>query len=262
IRLIVDSNRFNNESLELGGPESLSIEEFMKKIAVARNKKEPTVFHLPLGLIVFFLSILERVVYGLLPLTVGQLASFRNDGSAAANSLMKKSAPLMKSIDDIISAGLESDSPAVDIPVALQKECRVFCKYLVKAPPDSYVLEKYNDCHTKLDFSPVDFHDALLIKLAGSMPLFTRMTDAYSRFFRPTSAVRKKLAYLVAILETSPHHFRYFESVDCKGFFGFLVKAGIKGVGLAFHLLFSFLLLFPLQMVAKVYGKKPGAVES
>ncbi|MCP4146886.1 MAG: NAD-dependent epimerase/dehydratase family protein, partial [bacterium] len=61
IRLIVDSNRFNNESLELGGPESLSIEEFMKKIAVARNKKEPAVFHLPLGLIVFFLSILERV---------------------------------------------------------------------------------------------------------------------------------------------------------------------------------------------------------
>jgi len=258
IHIEADS-RYHGEVLELGGPETVSIKDFMRKIAreKKKSKKSPAVFHLPIGLIAFFLSILERVVYGLLPMTVGQLASFRNDGTAKGNSLAKKLSPFMTGLDEIIEKSLEQDKP-IDIPKPLLRECRVFCRYLVKQTPNNYVLEKYHQCQQKLNFQPVDFFDAFLLKLAAARPFFTRMTDAYSRFFRSNSIVRKKLAYLMAILETSPPYFRFYDSVDSKGKLGLLVKIGIKGIGMAMHLLVSFIFLFPLQLVAKIVKGKPG----
>jgi hypothetical protein len=88
------------------------------------------------------------------------------------------------------------------------------------------------------------------------------MTDTYSRFFRSNSTVRKKLAYLMAILEVSPPYFRFYDSADGTGKLGLLVKIGFKGVGMAFHLLISFIFLFPLQVLSKLIKKKPEAVES
>ncbi|MCP5105413.1 MAG: NAD(P)-dependent oxidoreductase [bacterium] len=257
IRQVVDSARFHGEVLEIGGPEALPIEEFLKKTARARGKENPRALHLPVGLIAFFLGILERVVYGLLPLTVGQLASFRNHSTAEPNPVTTKSASLMKGMDEIIADSLETETPP-DIPKHLMQECRVFSKYLAKQKPGNYVLEKYHQCHEKLNFRTADFHDALLLKLARIRPFFTRMADVYSRFFRPNSAVRRKLAYLMAILEVSPPSFRFYDSTG-GGKLGFLIKFGLTGAGTAFHLLFSFLFLFPLQIAAKVFGKKPGA---
>ena len=218
LRQVEESSRYDGEILEIGGPENISIEDFLKRIAQARGKENPHVLHLPVGLIAFFLSLLEPLVYGLLPMTVGQLASFRNDGVAESNSL--------------------------------------FTKYLVRQSPNNYILEKYNECHQKLDLLPVDFFDSLLLKLAKLRPLFTRTADGYSRFFRPTSSVRKRLAYLAAILEVSPPYFRFYDSADGEGKVGFFLKAAIRGAGLAFHLLLSFPFLFPLQIISKLTGKR------
>ncbi len=257
LRQVEETSRYHGEILEVGGPEKLSIEDFMKKVAHARRDDEnqhnndPRTLHLPVGLIVFFLSILERVVYGLLPLTVGQLASFRNDGTAEKNTLTSKLFPFMKGMDEIIKKSLEKDEPP-DIPPHLLKECRVYCKYLAGQTPNNYVLGKYKECHEKINLGPVDFFDSFLLKLSRIRPVFTRMTDAYSRFFRPTSSVRKKLAYLMAVIEVSPPYFRFYDSADGGGKLGFLVKAALKGTGLALHLLFSFLFFFPLQVLAKL----------
>jgi len=261
IQAIENDSRYNDEVLELGGPEVISIDDFLKKIALSRGKKKPRVFHLPIGIIGFFLSILERVVYGLLPLTVGQLASFRNEGTAAENSLFKRLSPGMMGIEKIIKDSLETDeddpSAAAEVPAALTRECQTFCRYLSKQKPTAYVIKKYHLCHQELGFKPVDFHDALLLKLAGRSPFFTRMVDAYSRFFRPGSTARGKLAYLFAILEVSTPYFRCYDTADGPGKLGFLVKAGLKGAGLALHLSISVLFLFPLQILAKLIGKKP-----
>ena len=216
-----------------------------------------------MGLTVFFLSLLERVVYGLLPLTVGQLASFRNNGTARENALTKMLSRRMTGLEGMLVESLESgadDSSArVEIPADLVRECRTFCRYLVKQNPNAYVLEKYHLCHQKIALTPVDFHDTLLLKLAAFRPFFTRMVDAYSRFFRSASTPRKKLAYLVAILEVSPPFFRYYDRADGMGKLAFLVKAGLKGAGLALHLLLSLFFLLPLQGLAKLLHKKPAA---
>jgi nucleoside-diphosphate-sugar epimerase len=249
--------RYHGEVLEIGGPETIAIKDFMKKIALTRGKKNPRALPLPMGIIVFSLSILERVVYGLLPFTIGQLGSFRNHSTAESNSLSKRLSPFMKGLDEMIANGLEKEA-VKEIPKPLMKECRVFCRYLVKQKPDNYILEKYYQCHQRLTFTPVDFHDALLLKIASVRPFFTRTADAYSRFFRSNSLVRKKLAYLFAILEVSPPYFRYVDSADGPGKLGFIIKAGLKGAGLAFHLFFSALFLFPLQLVSRLTGKKTG----
>lgn len=268
IQAIENDSRYKDETLELGGPEVISINDFLKKIALSRGKKKPRVFHLPIGFIVFFLSILERLVYALLPLTVGQLASFRNEGTAEENSLVKQLSPRMMGIDKIIKDSLETDDddPSVlaEVPADITRECQTFCRYLVKQNPTVYVIKKYHLCQQKLGFRPADFHDVLLLKLAGRGPFFTRMVDAYSRFFRPGSTVRGKLAYLFAILEVSTPYFRCYDTADGPGKWGFLVKAGLKGAGLALHLLISALFLFPLQILAKLTGKKqkPGNVVS
>lgn len=260
IQTIENDSRYRDEVLELGGPQAISINDFVKKIAFSRGKKKPRVFHLPMGLIVFFLSILERVVYGLLPLTVGQLASFRNQGTAEENSLVKQLSSRMKGIEQIIRDSLETDEddPSVlaEVPAVLIRECQTFCRYLVKQKSNAYIIKKYHLCQQKLGFTPVDFHDALLLELAGRSPFFTRMVDAYSRFFRPDSTARGKLAYLVAILEVSTPYFRYYDTADGPGKLGFLVKAGFKGAGLLFHLLISALFLLPLQILAKLTRKK------
>jgi len=259
---IVEEQRFRGEVLELGGAESITIKEFMKGIARRQGKRKPKVLHLPLRLIAFFLSILERLVYRLLPITVGQLASFRNDSTAKENTLQHMLAPRMKDVNEIIDDSLKTENETesladiADIPAELQKECRTFCRYLVKQDPNTYVLHKYNKCHQKKDLSPEDFHDKLLIKLAGIRPFFTRMTDAYSRFFRPNSTPRKKLAYLMAILDVTPPYYRYYDKADGPGKLGFLIKAGLLGCGLFFHLLISFLFLFPIQIASKFSGKK------
>jgi nucleoside-diphosphate-sugar epimerase len=268
IQTIENDGRYRDEVLELGGPEAISINDFLKKIALNRGKKKPRIFHLPIGLIGFFLSILERVVYGLLPLTVGQLASFRNEGTAEENSLVKQLSSRMMGIEKIIKDSLETgeDDPSAlaEVPAALIRECQTFCRYLVKQKPTAYVIKKYHLCQQKLGFKPVDFHDALLLKLAGRSPFFTRMVDAYSRFFRPGSTARGKLAYLFAILEVSTPYFRCYDTADGPGKLGFLVKTGLIGAGLALHLLISALFLFPLQILAKLTGKKqkPGVVEN
>jgi NADH dehydrogenase len=260
IQSIENDSRYKDEVLELGGPEVISINDFVKKIALSRGKKKPRTFHLPIGLIGFFLSILERVVYGLLPLTVGQLASFRSEGTAEENSLMKQLSPGMMGIEKIIKDSLETNeegpSALAEVPAALIRECQIFCRYLVKQKPNAYVIKKYHLCQQKLSFTPVDFHDALLLKLAGRSPFFTRMVDAYSRFFRADSTARKKLAYLVAILEVSTPSFRCYDTADGPGKMAFLVKAGLKGAGLALHLLISALFLLPLQILAKLTGEK------
>lgn len=201
---------------------------------------------------------MERFVYGLLPITVGQLASFRNPGAARSNSLTDSMAGEMVDIDGMIGDSLETDSPEdADVPEPLKSECNVFCKYLTGQPATPYVLKQYARCFEKIDFTPADFHDKLLLKIAKIRPLLTRSADAYSRFFRPTSTVRKRLSYLMAILEVTPPYFRYYDSVDEAGKLGLLVKMGLNGTAMVFHIFFSALFLLPLQVVAKVTSKSP-----
>lgn len=99
---IVDSGRFDGEVLELGGPDVLTINDFVKRIHKAHTGRVPRLTHLPLGFIVGSLRLVEKVFPALLPVNSGQFASFSNDGTAEGNSLVTAASGNMKGIDNII----------------------------------------------------------------------------------------------------------------------------------------------------------------
>jgi NADH dehydrogenase len=99
---IVSSDRFSNETLDLGGPETLTMDQFVRRIHTAMRGGRPRMFHLPLGPVLGILRLLERPFPSLLPVSSGQFASFCNDGTATGNDLLEAHADRMMNIDDML----------------------------------------------------------------------------------------------------------------------------------------------------------------
>jgi NADH dehydrogenase len=96
---IVENGGFENRIVEIGGPETLSIEELLLKIRRIRYGKPPRVVHLPAGPITAALGILEKFVPGL-PITAGQLKSFTNDSTAEPH--LRGTCAFRETIDDVL----------------------------------------------------------------------------------------------------------------------------------------------------------------
>lgn len=101
---IVRADRFRGETLEIGGPEILTIEELLACIRRARSGRPLRTVHLPLGLMVAVLKPLEKLFYAQLPFTIGQLATFRNAGTIKRNSLWEEHCAHLKNLNDMLSA--------------------------------------------------------------------------------------------------------------------------------------------------------------
>jgi NADH dehydrogenase len=90
---------FDNQTVELGGPEVVSIEDLLLKL---RGARAPVV-HLPAGGIAATLGVLERFLLPLLPFTAGQIASFVNDGTAAPHPRTGPWRERMRSLDQMLA---------------------------------------------------------------------------------------------------------------------------------------------------------------
>lgn len=82
LRTILAENLFTNEVIELGGPEALTCERFLRRIHVRYRGKEPAVLRLPLKPIIAVLSVLERIFSNAAPVSAGQLTAFWQDSTA------------------------------------------------------------------------------------------------------------------------------------------------------------------------------------
>jgi len=95
---------FCGETMELGGPEALPIEELLKKMARRLRAGEPRVIRLPFGLVIPPLTVLEMLINRALPVTVGQLAAFRNSGAAERHPSLATHTAKMKSLEEMLAA--------------------------------------------------------------------------------------------------------------------------------------------------------------
>jgi nucleoside-diphosphate-sugar epimerase len=85
---VLDEDRFRGETLELGGPAVLAIEELLQHIRQARTGSRGRTIHIPLGLALASLKFAQSIgLAGVLPLSVGQLSPFRFDSTIDANPL-------------------------------------------------------------------------------------------------------------------------------------------------------------------------------
>lgn len=102
---IVDNDLFHGETFDLGGRDMLSIEELLKKIHLLRHSNARTL-HIPMALLLPALTLLEILAYPLLPITVGQLATFRFSGAARPNALWTERRPHLQSLEKMLAASL------------------------------------------------------------------------------------------------------------------------------------------------------------
>lgn len=106
VRLIMEfigTDRFRNELLEIGGPDVLSLNEFVRRIHRAGKGGTPVVLHLPLALVLGPLRLLESFMSARLPVSAGQFASFHNDGIVTANELVVPASGALLDLDTMLS---------------------------------------------------------------------------------------------------------------------------------------------------------------
>ena len=216
ILFIVETGRFYGETIEIGGPEAMSIEELMTGIRRIRFGKEPRSVHLPLRFIRGSLALLERFALPLLPLTSGQLALFANDSTTVPSPFVEARKKSMRDVETSLRMTASHVEPLRYLS-QLERECRVYCRYLIGRDPNDYVFRKYEEYHSRSEAKSVleaDRFEKLLLRLSRTSPLGTRLVDSYTSLFRKRSVVRKKLVLLLAVLECSPSTFRDLDAPD------------------------------------------------
>ena len=106
VKVIVDvlkSDRFHSEICGVGGPECITMEELLRRMHTLQGgSPRKAILRIPLGLLRGSLSLCEKILGARLPITVGQLAAFANDGVPQDNDLWAEHRPHMVRIDHMI----------------------------------------------------------------------------------------------------------------------------------------------------------------
>ena len=136
---------------------------------------------------------------------------------------------------------------------ALDRECAVFCRYLIDQEPNEYVKKKYRAAHQlgSLQSGGQCRADAFLVKVASIGPWSTKIIDAYTRIFRPFSTVRKKLVLLLAILENCAPTHAYLDSVDSGSIPLLLLRFVNRCVIFALVVVVGVLIILPAELMLR-----------
>jgi hypothetical protein len=248
----VQLDAFDSDTFTIAGRETITIEDLMRRVRRAFRGSPGPLAHLPLPLLRIPLRVAETIgLGGLLPLTAGQLASFRFDGIGAANRLQQGAA--LDGIDQMVAR----PEPAADSSALIDAECAVFTRCLLRRDASEYVRLKYRAAHTSLaGLSPANRFDAFLVRFARTGPGFATVADAYAAVFAAHSLLRKKLVVLLAILETSSPE---CELIDAPAGGGRPARAavaiGLAGLGALAALAVGLPILSPIQLVLAMLPK-------
>jgi hypothetical protein len=136
----------------------------------------------------------------------------------------------------------------------LRAECERMCRYLIGGAPRSYVVEHYVRGHAVRPewFAPRSAFDHTLEVAARVLPL--RVVDACSRFAASGSVVRRKLVFLLAILENSSPTCDAYETPDVSRPSEFYLRLIPRGILLLGALLVGAVVLPPLHLLRRVTG--------
>ena len=140
---------------------------------------------------------------------------------------------------------------------SVERECRVFTRYLIGRSPEPYVVTKYVDAHRIVaTYSSEDRFGRALTSVARIHPMVARSADAYAGLFAPRSLLRKKLVLLLAILETCAPSYQLLELAAPVSRPLLLLQVAGRGACSLLALLAGALVLFPLQLVLGLAGRR------
>jgi hypothetical protein len=96
----------------------------------------------------------------------------------------------------------------------LDRECEAFTRAIAGTPPSAYVKDRYRHAHSLPGLrGSGETIDRSLVRIGRMHPLLARLADAYAGRFVRQGLFRTKLALVLGLLESSPPHFRRYESV-------------------------------------------------
>jgi hypothetical protein len=135
--------------------------------------------------------------------------------------------------------------------VQLELECRTYTRYLIGRMPTEYIVEKYLDCHQKLDTMAAakpDRFDQFLVGVSARGPFWARLADSYVSLFSKDSAVRKKLVLTLALLECAPPSFEKLDQPQSRGMAGAIVRLSLGAMRYALTLVSSVVIFTPIRL--------------
>lgn len=205
----VEVDAFTNVAMVIAGPERISMETLIRRLRSARRGKAGPLVRIPLPFLQVPLKLAETVgLARLLPITAGQLSSFRYDGIGTPNDLQPERGSAL-GLDEMIGRAQQAPDQVTD----LDGECDVFTRHLIGCGADAYVRTKYAEAHTALPtLKPHDAFDSFLVTFARRGPLLAKLAGAHAALFAPASLLRKKMVLLLAILETCPPTHRMIDA--------------------------------------------------
>jgi hypothetical protein len=131
----------------------------------------------------------------------------------------------------------------------LERECRVFARYLSGQEPSRYLIEKYLDFHQKIGVrGGTARFDRFLVSAAVRGPYWTRLADSYGTIFRRNSVLREKLVVVLALVECAPPAFETLDRVPPGGLMGAGFRMLLGGANYALALLIGSLLFSPVRL--------------
>lgn len=99
---ILEEKAFFNQTLEMGGPEVTTIEDFLQRAHRTLYGRNSKVIHIPLRPLFSLLSRVGPLLGPLLPISAGQLASFTNDGTIETSPWFQCHRPGLRDIDGML----------------------------------------------------------------------------------------------------------------------------------------------------------------
>ena len=192
-----------------------------------------------------------------MPITAGQLSAFNNDGVIQANLLHDQHVGEMKSIQDMVSIVVRDELKLARYN-QLDRESKVYTKFLINDEPTSYIQNKYQKAHHRSNIfegNVSDPFDDFLIKFSSKNGFFTKLADSYASFFKKNSLIRKKLILLLALLESTAPSYRQFESPDSSSMLTIVFWIFLKGAVFAISLIAAIILFMPIKVLFSIRAK-------
>jgi nucleoside-diphosphate-sugar epimerase len=247
---ILDGNNFNNQVIELGGPEVITFETFLSEIHHSIFNKSGRKLRLPYRLSKQGLAILERPFSGILPINAGQLSAFGNDGVIADNDLVERNAPRMKSVKEMITlvVNREKEKQKTD---HLMHECKIYSRYLINQEPSTYIQREYlkaHHCDTALSLNSTNRFDEFLVRFSTRGTFAARMADAYANLFYKNALLRRKIILMLAILECVAPYAAVFDVPESSSPVKIIFRLGWRALLFVFALTLAMVVLIPAQI--------------
>jgi uncharacterized protein YbjT (DUF2867 family) len=247
---LIRNQLFHNETYELGGPEALPFETFLRRMYEATTHVEPRfVVRVPLATVRSGLARVEAQVGDVLPVGSGQLSAFVFDGTAQDCPELVGNRDGLLNPSQMISAA-QSDAVSQGLRRRLSKEADVFTRYLIGQPPDDYIEKKYvqSALAAPATRTPVDGFDSVCLRLAGLGGVWLQLADTYCTYFFRNATLRKRLVLLLAILESAGVTHRRFQAPRRRTIGASVLLLGTIGLVAAARLLAAGLLLTPCRL--------------